>query len=382
MSLDPAEVAWLAAHPEAIAEAAARELDDATLIADLAALRARHGDRARALVELVRARRGAAGRLPGHWLMSAEAAQQATHALVAAERAGRIARAAGGAWVHDLTCSIGADLAALAAAGARVLGSDLDPARAAMARANVPGAPVLVADALAPASRAPIIVADPARRAGGRRLRRPEQLRPPLPGLLAAWPGAEAAVKCAPGLDFAEWPGEVALASVDGRVKEACLYTPGLAAPGVRRSATLLSTRGAPTRRYHDAMPDGCGAGPAGRFIIDPDGAVVRAGLVRQFAAAHGLHQLDERIAHLTGDAVPPGATGFEVLAEVAPKRLRAELAARDCGSAEVLVRGVDQDPDRLRASWRLRGHRPLAVVLTRVGRSARAFICGPRVAG
>ncbi len=36
-------------------------------------------------------------------------------------------------------------------------------------------------------------------------------------------------MKCAPGLDFSQWPGLVSVASVNGNVKEACLYTPGLA---------------------------------------------------------------------------------------------------------------------------------------------------------
>lgn len=44
-------------------------------------------------------------------------------------------------------------------------------------------------------------------------------------------------MKCAPGLDFSQWPGLVSVASVNGNVKEACLYTPGLA---TGRQAVLL----------------------------------------------------------------------------------------------------------------------------------------------
>ena len=133
-------------------------------------------------------------------------------------------------------------------------------------------------------------------------------------------------------------------------------------------------------------MPDDCGAGDAGRFIIDPDGAVVRAGLVRHYAAAHGLRQLDERIAHLTGDAIPPGASGFEVLEQVPLKKVRTRLAARKCASAEILVRGVDANPDALRKQWKLGAAKKgggkgaaLGVVVTRIGSSASAFICGQR---
>ena len=128
------------------------------------------------------------------------------------------------------------------------------------------------------------------------------------------------AIKSAPGLDFSDWEGEVELTSVSGSVKEACLYTPGLVATRqgrqVRRSAVLidnvdkrrpLDLAAARVRRYDDTMDDDCGVAEVGRYIVDPDGAVVRAGLVRHFAAAHRLWQLDERIAHLSGDDLAPG---------------------------------------------------------------------------
>ena len=100
-----------------------------------------------------------------------------------------------------------------------------------------------------------------------------------------------------------------------------------------------------------DAEPDDCPVAPAGRWIVDPDGAVVRAGLVRHYAARHGLWQLDPDIAYLSGDQLPDGVRGFEVLDELgySEKRLRQALSARDAGAVEILVRGVDVDPDALR---------------------------------
>ena len=118
--------------------------------------------------------------------------------------------------------------------------------------------------------------------------------------------------------------------------------------------------------------------GPVGRWIVDPDGAVVRAGLVRQYAARHGLRQLDPQIAYLTGEQVPLGERGFEVIEEVSTseKVLRKTLAAHDCGTLEILVRGLDVDPDALRKRLRLKGSRSLALVLTRVGRKGVGFLC------
>jgi THUMP domain-like len=114
---------------------------------------------------------------------------------------------------------------------------------------------------------------------------------------------------------------------------------------------------------------------------------VVRAGLVRHYAARHGLWQLDPDIAYLSGDRLPPAVRGFEVLQQLPfdERRLRRALAALDCGSLEILVRGVGgmaADPDALRRRLRLRGSQPLSAVITRIGsqKTARAtvYVCRP----
>lgn len=394
MSLSAAEVAAIAAHPEWLDEADQLALTKKSLIADSAHLRQHCGEFGRAVIEVAAARRSAVSKLPGDWIFSSEAAQQATPFVVALARARRLAHL-GVEAVADVTCSIGTEVAAIDHEGLTVVGSDLDLARLAMARHNVGKNIFAQADALQPAFDAPVIVADPARRSGGRRITNPEDLLPSLPALIAAWPDKELAIKCAPGLDFSEWSGEVAVTSVDGAVKEACLYTPGLAGvtdgQSVTRSAMVIQTvdkhrplefSAVDVQTYDDTMPDDVDVRAAGRYIIDPDGAIVRAGLVRHFAAAHGLWQLDERIAHVSGDVLPQGIAGFEVIEQVGLKQVRKALAALDCGSVEILVRGVDVNPDALRKQWKLKGSRALAVVVTRIGRSATAFICQPREIG
>ncbi|MGW4354556.1 THUMP-like domain-containing protein, partial [Nocardia sp. NPDC004582] len=293
------------------------------------------------------------------------------------DRAERLA----GRTVHDVTCSIGAELAALAAVCPAVIGSDLDDIRLAMAAHNAGARNVLLAkaDALVPCSAAEVVIADPARRADGRRTHDPAKLQPPLPDLLAAYAGRDLAVKCAPGLDFDTlgWPGEVEVVSLDGAVREACLWSPGLAEVGVTRRATVLSATAAPWT-LTDTAPDDIPEREPGEWIVDPDGAVVRAGLVRHYAAKHDLWQLDPRIAYLTGDQVPDGVRGFRVLdrMEFREKPLRAELHRRDCGPLEILTRGVDIDPDALRARIKPRGSVPHTLVVTRIGRTATVFLC------
>ncbi|MBY6351214.1 class I SAM-dependent methyltransferase [Rhodococcoides corynebacterioides] len=382
-AFDLADVEYLAVAAEALAEVDEYALTPASLVGDLARVRARFGAHAAALVETVTVRRKARAKLAasGSWLLTDDAVQQATPDAVSAHRAARLA----GRAVHDVTCSIGTELHALRATAATVVGSDLDEVRLAMAARNVPDVPVLRADALTPVTRGTVVVADPGRRSGGRRLRDPAALEPPLPQLLSAYAGRDLVVKCAPGLDFDRLPtdAEIEVVSLDGAVREACLWTGTLADAGVRRRATVLRA-GAPPMSLVDTDPDEIDERPPGRFIVDPDGAVVRSGLVRQYAARHGLWQLDPRIAHLTGDRIPPDTSGFEILDRLPlqEKQLRKELARRDCGSLEILVRGVDVDPAVLRPKLGLRGSAPMSLVVTRIGRAAVAFVCGPRTAG
>ncbi|MEV6275596.1 class I SAM-dependent methyltransferase [Nocardia sp. NPDC051832] len=375
------DVAFLtsAAGTAALAEVNRLELTPATHLRDIERVRRHHGAMTAALIDTVRLRRKATAKLlgAGEWLFTDDALQQATPSLVARARAQRLA----GRAVHDVTCSIGAELAELARVCPSVIGSDLDDVRLSMAAHNLSTRNVLVAkaDALVPVSRDTVIIADPARRADGRRTHDPAKLQPPLPDLLAAYAGRDIAVKCAPGLDFdsLDWAGEIEVVSLDGAVREACLWSPGLTESGVTRRATVLSATGESVV-LTDGEPDDIPEHEPGEWIVDPDGAIVRAGLVRHYAAKHALWQLDPQIAYLTGDRVPEGLRGFRIIdrLELREKSLRQELARRDCGSLEILVRGVDVDPDALRKRLKLRGTQPYTLVLTRIGRTGTAFLC------
>lgn len=377
MTFSVAEARFLAANADAISAVEPEiALTKKSVFADRAVLDQHFGDYARAVSALIAARRAAAGKFPAHWLTDADAAQQATPARVAGVRAARIA-AAGAQMVHDVTCSVGSEAPAFRQRGIAWVGSDLDMPRLIMARHNLGQEAWLAqADALRPVTSDGVVVADPARRAGGRRITDPAQLLPPLPDLLDAHAGREMAVKCAPGIDYSGWDGLVSVVSVDGGVKEACLYTPGLAG-GVRREAVVLRDG---EERVTDLDDDTVDVTAPQRYIIDPDGAVVRAGLVRGWAARHELSMLDEHIAYLTGEQIPAGYSGFPFLEAVPLRALKKVLASHGAGSVEILVRGVDVDPDQLRKKLKLRGKAQMAVVIARIGDQAVAHVCGPRV--
>lgn len=380
-SFSKADVDYLtsARGTAAVAELAALPLTEQHRIADVRAARTLAGDHAGAALETAVLRRRSAAKLPhaAGWLFTDEALQQASPGPVAAHRATRLS----GMDVHDVTCSIGADLVELAGTAARCLGSDVDDVRLAMARHNTGGRiPLLRADALRPVSTDTVVFADPGRRdASGGRVWRAAALRPPLDELRAAYPGRPLVVKTAPGMNpaAAPWAAEVELVSLDGMVREACLWSEPLA--GARRRASVLRSDGT-GYSLTDGEPDECPVREAGEWLIDPDGAVVRAGLVRHYAARHGLAQLDRRIAYLTGDVPPAGQRAFRVLARCryAEKPLRALLREHDVGSLEILVRGVDVAPEVLRRRLKPAGTRSASLIVTRIGSQATTFLCEP----
>lgn len=383
MAFSPEELDFLFANPAAVAEAESLPLTKKSLLGDVATLRKSHGEYARALAELATARRALQRKLgPGEWFADTDSAQQATPAAVAQFRADYLAQL-GVTSVADVTCSVGTELLWAPPVAS---GSDIDHARLRMARANLQRcgrAPLLArADALHPVWSAEAIIADPARRNSSGRITKMQYLMPPLPELAARY--ERLAVKCAPGLninDVAEWAGQVDFVSVDGEMKEACVYSRGLIAGPLRTRAVVLGER---PQVWTADLPDDCDVAGVGQFIIDPDAALIRAGLVRHYAHAHGLWQLDEHLAYLSGDAVPEGVRGFEVLEQVPLRQVKAALAARHVGAAEILVRGVDVDPDVLRKKWKLKGPHSVSVIIARVDSAdnRQAFICRPVIGG
>ncbi|SDP30902.1 hypothetical protein SAMN04515671_3668 [Nakamurella panacisegetis] len=382
-----------AAGADALAGAADRPLTEASLLTDLTALRRLVGGAAAAVAETVRLRRRAADKLgPGasRWLFTDEALQQATPLPVAQHRARRLR----GFPVHDLTCSIGSDLAALIPGCAPAIGSDLDPIRVRMAAHNLTvsglGSPVLVADALARVDRGLLPYADPARReAGGRRITSVDTM-PSVADLDRVHAARPPVLRLPPGIDYETLarPGEVEVVSLDGGAREAVLWPSELAL--VARRATMLTSDGGHVQVTSDD-PDDIPAGPApdalvGSWIVDPDAAVVRAHLVRHYAARHGLTQLDPHLAYLSGPAVPAGVRGFQVL-DAAPYTVATVggwIRRDGTGTLEIKQRGTPVIPDELRKRLRPTMTRATTVahtlVIARIGDRAWAFWCRARV--
>jgi THUMP domain-like/RNA cap guanine-N2 methyltransferase len=315
--------------------------------------------------------------------------EQASAEVIAGHRS---ARYAGAEMVADLCCGIGGDLVALAA-GRSALAVDADPLHLRMARANAgvygvaAGVTAEVADVrevslggvagpgLAERGVDGVFI-DPARRAGGRRLR-PGDSEPPLEwclGLARAVP--KVGIKAAPGLARQAVPAgwELEFIAVGRDLKEAVAWSPALATAATR--ATVLPGGHSLTPGQGGPVP----VRPPGAYLLDPSPAVTRAGLVTDLALLAGAWKIDEKIAFLSAD-IPvrtPFARTLRVI-DSAPwdqRRLPARLRALDIGAADIRRRGLAGDVDSLHRRLRLAGSRRATVVMTRVRDRPWGLVC------
>jgi SAM-dependent methyltransferase len=310
--------------------------------------------------------------------------EQATRARVAQHRAARVALAAPSS-VVDLGCGIGGDLVAFAGVGLTVAGIDRDPLRVAVAKANLAaldlGGAVQVADASGlDLSAFGVVFADPARRTDAGRVFDIEGWSPPW-SFVTELLRRPACVKVAPGIPHAVVPEEIEAewVSDDGDVKEAALWSSYLATAS--RRATVIRGSGMATLTDEDD-PGEAEVREVGQCLYEPDGAVIRAGLVTAVAAGVRGGLVDKHIAYVTSDEAfsTPFARSYEVL-ETLPykeKALRAALRERNIGRLTIKKRGVDVVPETLRKRLALSGEEEATLVLTRVAGKGTALLVRP----
>ncbi|MBD8060214.1 class I SAM-dependent methyltransferase [Cellulomonas sp. JH27-2] len=304
--------------------------------------------------------------------------EQATRLEVAAHHARRY-RDAGLTHVADLTCGIGADAMAFAGVGLRVTASDVDEMTAAIATVNLrhfPEATVRHGDGLTQdLTGIDGLYADPARRtAHGSRLFDPSAYAPPLDAVLSLREKVPAlGLKLGPGIPHSALPDDAHAqwVSVGGDVVEVGLWFGPLAPEGPGRSALLLADGASTVVAPGPDGPFDAEAGPVGAYLYEPDGAVIRSGLVGEVAQRVHGRLVDPTIAYVTSDdLVPtPTATAYRVL-DTMPfglKRLRTYLRERGVGRLTIKKRGTAVVPEQLRKQLDLRGDQGATIVLTRV---------------
>ncbi|MBG6085459.1 THUMP-like domain-containing protein [Zhihengliuella flava] len=377
--------------------------EEATLQTNLALRKAGHAPEVvTAVVHQARLRALAEtkfGPFAEHMLLTRAGLEQATRVSVAALHAQRFVRA-GLQRVADLGCGLGADAMAMAALDVDVTAVELDETTAAAATVNLmpwPNARVVNADATEfDLTEYDAAWLDPARRttssSGTARVFDPEAFSPPLSFVeRLADGGLPVGVKLGPSLPHASIPAgcEAQWVSVEGSVTEAALWFGALKRTGVARAALVLGGGGA--AELTSDSPDDAAAEPAAtseirEYLYEPDGAVIRAGLVSKAREQVGGRLLDPHIAYFTADVAheTPFARAYKVL-EVMPynvKGLKRWVKEQGIGVLDIKKRGLDVTPEELRrillAGVGKKSRRKATLILTRLGETRVAVHVDP----
>jgi SAM-dependent methyltransferase len=307
--------------------------------------------------------------------------EQASSELTAEHSARRFA---GDHVVADLCCGIGGNLIALAVTARRVVAvdADRDTLRYAGHNAAVHGLTSQVAlvcadvrDFRLPGSVTAAFI-DPARRLAGRRLRAGDS-EPPLSWCLAlAETIPQVCIKAAPGLphDLVPPGWETEFVATGRALKEALLWSPAFATTARRATilpagATLVSSPGDPIV-----------VGEPGEYLLDPNPAVTRAGLVQELGRDLGARQLDELTAFLSLDRCvgTPFARTLRVIESMPwhERQVARRLRELGVGAADIRRRGLAGDVERIRRRLGLQGDRQATIVLTRRAGRPWSLIC------
>ncbi len=317
-----------------------------------------------------------------------EALEQASGRGTADYHAARLA-ASGAQAVADLGGGIGGDALAFARAGLTVTLIERDPVRALFAEENARvwelagRIAVVQQDVTEAAISAQAAWLDPARRRDSRRVSDPEDYAPPLSWLteMSARGVGSIGVKLSPGIDHAlagRFGAELEFLSEGGECREALLWLGG-ARSGDALRATVITPQGPVSLSGREDTPGQPVAG-GGKYLYEPDPAVIRAHLVGTLARQLDAAPTDPQIAYLLGDRLrhTPFADAYEVLDRFpyGNKRLQRALTDRDVGRVIIKKRGFPQEPDEVRKQLKLRGSQEMIVVLARIGKGHEVFLC------
>jgi hypothetical protein len=117
-----------------------------------------------------------------------------------------------------------------------------------------------------------------------------------------------------------------------------------------------------------------------GRFLFDPDPAIVRAGLVDVLAAREGFSRLDEEEEYLTGDSrsCSPFVRAFEVVAEIPnnDRAIRDHFRGAGIGEVEIKCRRIPIDAQSVRRRLSLSGTGRAVLFFARIQGRARCVVC------
>ena len=169
---------------------------------------------------------------------------------------------------------------------------------------------------------------------------------------------------------------EIELISLNGECKEAVIWFGELGEKD-RWRATVLPSGASLFGDPMEAYPE---FGPLQRYLFDPDGAIIRAGLIDLMAERLQMQRLDESEEYLTSNSSSDSefVRSFEVLEELPnnDREIRRYFRNSDFGRVEIKCRHIPIDVEAVRRKLPLPGDQPGVLIFVRVQGKARAVVC------
>ena len=320
--------------------------------------------------------------------------EQASRLKVAALHAGRF-RNAGIKEVADLGCGIGAEAMAMAALDLKVRAFEIDEVTAAVATYNLAPFENVTVE-LADVQQLDLeqfesLFFDPARRElkgpkkeSAKRLFDPANYSPNFEFCLDAARKKPTGIKLGPGHDHRQIPddAEAQWVSIDGDLVELGLWFGSVKREGVARSALLVDADGHHEITSSEGNSPNAPLGELGKYVYEPDNALIRSRLISDFAKPMGLQIISPKIAYLTSDEkiTSPWVRGFEVIDNLVfdRKQLKAYVKKNGIGILEIKKRGSDISPEDLRRELAPKGEGAATLIVTRVGDAHRVLVTQP----
>ena len=345
-------------------------------------------------IKLRRRAKAKFGEFADRMFFTEEGLEQASRLKVAAIHAGRF-RDQKLTSIADLGCGIGAETLAFASLDMNVAAYELDEVTAAIATYNLAGFENVKVEH-ADVTEVSLdtfdgLFIDPARRDLkdsttniNKRKYDINDFSPSFDFVLEAAKLKPTIVKLGPGLDHKDIPedAEAVWVSDDGDLVELTLYFGVLRRKEVKRAALLLSPKGTFEITSSQIERVDAPLGELGKYLYEPDAAVIRSHLVGDLAIELGLNIFSNEIAYLSGneELSSPWLKGYEVLENLVfdRKKLKAYLREKKIGTLEIKKRGADITPEQLRRELDPKGPESATLIVTRVEGAHRVLVVKP----
>ena len=345
-------------------------------------------------VKLRRRAKAKFGEFAERMFFTEEGLEQASRLKVAAIHAGRF-RSNGITKIADLGCGIGAETLAFASLDIDVAAIELDEVTAAIATYNLAGFDNVTVEqgdvTKVSLEKYQGLFLDPARRDLkdsktniNKRKYDINDFSPSFDFVLEAARAKPTIVKLGPGMDHKDIPddAEAVWVSDDGDLVELTLYFGSLKRKNIKRAALLITPTGTHEITSENIERLDAPIGDLGKYLYEPDAAVIRSHLVGDLAEQLGLNIFSNEIAYLSGDDAvsSPWLKGYEVLENLVfdRKKLKAYLREKNIGTLEIKKRGADITPEQLRRELDPKGSESATLIVTRVEGAHRVLVVKP----